>query len=197
MNLTKFAFDCPNCRIKATFTDRPSYSINSMEYSIKTCDNCGRVTYFIFHEDREGSRRGRRNILVELIDYYPKRTYRGHESIPSNIAEEFGEAMVCFDNKAFESCVGMCRRALQSTCKLKKAKGKNLQEQIDDIIPDDLKEYAHEIRLWGNIGAHPDDLIQDVTEESAKEIMDLIENMFEYLFIMPFKVKKSQERRNK
>jgi hypothetical protein len=78
---------------------------------------------------------------------------------------------------------------------MKGGKGNNLYQRIDSVIPQDLKDLVHEIRFWGNIGAHPDDKITNIKKEDAETILDFAEKMFWYLFIMPSEIQKTKNRR--
>ena len=77
---------------------------------------------------------------------------------------------------------------------MKGGQGSNLYQKINSVIPDDLKDLVHEIRKWGNIGAH--DLIANVKKDDANTILDFAEKMFWYLFIMPSEIQRSKNRRN-
>ena len=180
----KFAFLCPFCNVHSTF----SSFMSSGGYYIRTCDKCGNQVFFIF----EGNK---------LKDYYPKRTPQTDESIPNEIADDYKEAVKCFDAGAFKASVVMSRRAIQSSALERGIKKGRLRDQIDelhakDLIPDSVKEWAHEIRLTGNIGAHPDeDLLQDVTKEDAQELIRFVEAYLNYVYVMPARVKAQRIRR--
>ena len=120
------------------------------------------------------------------------------ERIPDKIRKDLDEAKACLTVNAFRACAGLCRRALQQACILKKAdKNKKLKEQIDEladkrIITEDLRNLAHSVRWVGNDALHPEN--QDVTEEDAKEILNLTEQFMEVIFVAPEKVKEIKER---
>ena len=88
----------------------------------------------------------------------------------------------------------MCRRALQTSLIQKGAEKEKSVEQIDElsdkeIITEDIKNWAHEIRLKGNIGAHPDqDGLKDVTPQDAEDLIRFMEEYLNYVYIMPAKV---------
>jgi hypothetical protein len=73
----------------------------------------------------------------------------------------------------------MSRRVIQRTCKKLGAKKRVLQEQIDEV------------------SAHPDDEIEDVSDVDALSMLEFIEHIFEYVFILIllYKRKQSLERR--
>ncbi len=193
--------------------------------SMIMCDICNKVMFFIFrkkpfelHDEFSDSTisspvsslvqgahsndsnnvqflRDIQNYYVE--DYYPKHSYIAHTAVPKEIAKDFIESNRCYDNQAYNASVAMSRRAIQKICKSRGATKKKLDEQIDEVIPPDLKNFAHEIRLWGNLGAHPDDVIEDVSKDDAREMIDFVEHLFEYLYTMPFKQKESLDRRSR
>ena len=74
------------------------------------------------------------------------------------------------------------RRALQQICKDKGATVTGLKNQIEEIIPKPYTDLTTEIREWGNLGAHPDDVILEVTKEDAVEIRDFIHNVFGIIY---------------
>jgi len=95
---------------------------------------------------------------------------------------------------SYKSAVLMFRRALQQICKHKNTTKNKLDDQIDEVLPDTIKELSHEIRKWGNIGGHPDDLIEDVDKSDAIEIKDLLDSAFEIIYITPWRI---EQRKNK
>ena len=122
------------------------------------------------------------------------------ERIPEKIRKDLEEAKLCFSVGAINASVGMCRKALQRTCKEKVAIKKELYDQIDEIatrgiISNDLKELAHSVRLVGNDGVHPNE--DEVTKEDAEEILNLAEQLLDIIFVAPAKVKEIKDRKEK
>ena len=70
-------------------------------------------------------------------------------------------------------------------------KDAKLQLQIDELaskglITDPLKNWAHEVRLGGNEGAHPDkDGLKDVTDRDADEIIQFTQEFLHHIYVMP------------
>ncbi|PIZ65990.1 hypothetical protein CO051_06615, partial [Candidatus Roizmanbacteria bacterium CG_4_9_14_0_2_um_filter_39_13] len=55
-------------------------------------------------------------------------------------------------------------------------------------ITQHLKETAHEIRHFGNFGAHPqNDILGDTTSEDAEIIKQLTFSLISAIYIIPFK----------
>ena len=122
--------------------------------------------------------------------------------LANNVAEDFSEALRCHWIKSYRASVVMCRRAIQSSAIALKAKGDRLIDQIDDLfksgkITESLKDFAHEVRLTGNDGAHPDkDGLNDVTERDSIDIIEFTQEYLHHLYVMPAKLKIRKARAN-
>lgn len=130
-----------------------------------------------------------------------------HEAIPEKIREDLAEADRCFHADAYKAAVTMNRRAIQRIVldKIKdpEIKKKKLWAQIDALfekgfITKDLKETAHEIRHFGNFGAHPsDDLLDSTTLEDAKIVDRLTIDLVRTIYIVPFETNQLKTKRTK
>jgi hypothetical protein len=129
-----------------------------------------------------------------LKDFYPlgKPNDQVDAAVPTKIAEDFKEALRCRWIDAYKATVTMCRRAIQASCLEQKAdKTKKLVAQIDElaakgIITQPLREFAHEVRLEGNDGAHPDpDGLENVTVGDAEDIIAFTREYLHHVYVMP------------
>lgn len=89
----------------------------------------------------------------------------------------------------------MCRRAIQASCLDQNANKKSkLIAQIDElaakgVITEPLRQFAHEVRLEGNDGAHPDaDGLENVTEKDADDIIEFSREYLHHVYVMPAKL---------
>jgi hypothetical protein len=112
-------------------------------------------------------------------------------NVPKLVASDFGEALRCQFINSYKAAVVMCRRAIQASAIELNAKGSRLIDQIDDLfsqgkITGPLKDFAHEVRLTGNDGAHPDkDGLSDVTEQDASAIVEFTTEYLHHVYVMP------------
>jgi hypothetical protein len=118
------------------------------------------------------------------------------ESVPESILEDFREGIIDLGNKCYKSSVAMFRRSLQSSLVNMGAKETDdLITQIKsmDILTKDIKDWAHNIRILGNWGAHPqDDNLKGVDVDTAEEAKNFMEEFFNYVYVMPNRVKKAR-----
>lgn len=121
------------------------------------------------------------------------------EFIPKEVAIDYQEALKYKSFGAIRASCSMFRRALQSSLlALGADHNLDLIKQIESLnnLPPDIKDWAHQIRIFGNWGAHPDkDNLKDVSEDDVIEAHDFIAKFLLYMFIMPEKVKLSRAKR--
>jgi len=203
--MSEHAFVCPHCGVYSTFRVSAEHK---NEYwggyaQILNCNYCHQHVYVVLGEKITEDSRGNKISQEVIVESYPKRVPKMHESITKNIADDYIEAIKCLDVGANKGAIAMCRRALQSSALEKGASKDKLIDQIDElwekgIITKDIREWAHEIRLSGNIGAHPnEDGLMNVTAEDAKGMIEFLERYFEYVYVMPYKVYAQRLKRKK
>lgn len=121
--------------------------------------------------------------------------------VPESVIEDYTEGLVCLSNGANKAAVSMFRRAIQNGMIDLGADGKlDLINQIKNVgtLTKDIKDWAHNIRIFGNWGAHPqDDMLHDITPEIATEVRDFVDEFMNYVYVMPGKVEAARERYKK
>lgn len=122
------------------------------------------------------------------------------ERIPENIRLDLDEAKQCNSIHAFRACAVMARRAIQSTAIAKGATKEDLVSQINElesngVITNDLKEWATVVRWVGNDAAHPNKDI--VSQEDAEDILNLVEQFLNVIFVTPALAQEKRKKRGK
>ncbi len=157
------------------------------------CESCKE---YILVVGRRTPRTGIREFKLEAVYPLGKPNDSVDPAVPAGIAEDFSEALRCQWVNAYRATVVMCRRAIQATALEKgAAPQEKLIDQIDElagkgILTEPLKQMAHEIRLTGNEGAHPDEGgLNDVTGPDANDIIEFTREYFHHVYVMPAKLK--------
>ncbi len=119
--------------------------------------------------------------------------------VPDEVHKASLEAEKCLSVKAPNACGVMARRAMHALCDDKKAKGKDLYEELkylrdNQLITPDLWESADELRAAGKLGAHPE--WEELTEEEADYVMRLLREVIRSVYINPHE-RKSRMLKNK
>lgn len=146
---------------------------------VDQCQNCGKWSYF--EADANGN---------EIFDTYPKVEIDVDEALPESVKPALREAYQNLESKSWNSCVTMCRRAIEESVDNLGAKGHRLIDKIDDLatkntITPDLKEWAHEGRLGGNLGAHGSTNKKWADEQDAEEILEFTKWYMRYVYALP------------
>ena len=91
---------------------------------------------------------------------------------------------------------------MQGALRNKGAKGKNLRDEIDSLaasglLPPIMKEWAHELRELGNDSAHPDPADPPTDPADARDIVQFLEYLLEYLYSLPHQIDEFRKRRTR
>ena len=180
------AINCPWCGALAPFDlrtawDAPSFpaspfqpvriapSGGQVRIGAWACSNCGHpVSGFV----GQGTR-------AEPAMWWPPTMLEppALEHVPESVEANRSEAYHCQSVRAYRGAVSMVRRAIQASAfdlgVPDDRAHQKLHQQIDWLaetgaITPQLKELAHELRFFGNDGAHPDrDGLENVSKEDA------------------------------
>lgn len=117
--------------------------------------------------------------------------------VPTEIQKILKEAKITYSTECYRSSAVMSRRTLEAIATDKgENKGvlaKRIQNLIDKgVLDKNLGNWATEIRLIGNAGAHYDPINQ-VNKEDANQIIQFIEELIKYLYIMPSEIEKRRK----
>ncbi len=202
---------CPHCgarsHIEALWNDYHQLRNRDVEfYVVFRCKPCRKLILKTFYLE-QNPYSGNENLTmkgwdemfpVSLDDQLNKEE---KDFIPKDILEDYEEALKCRAIKANRASCAMFRRSLQGALVQLGADPKlELIKQIESLgsLPKDVKDWAHQIRIFGNWGAHPDkDNLNEVDGDDATETHDFMSKFLLYLFIMPERVKLSREKREK
>lgn len=199
---------CPHCGAKAhivrLWSDWHIFSNGDLEfYVIFRCVPCSKLLLKTFFFDGSSNLSGGYE-PKGWGDQFPisldiELSKQDSENIPARVFADYKEALKCKSIGANKASCSMFRRALQSSLiELGVDTGLDLVTQINSLVslPDNLKDWAHQIRILGNWSAHPDkDNLKEIDEDNVSEVHDFVAKFFVYTFIMPQKVAASRKRR--
>ncbi len=194
--------ECPHCSFLAYFRPVTNGYLEKHAYSETICNGaqCESCKEYVLVVGERQPGSGIHEF--SLIGVYPqgKPNDQVDPAVPLEIRADFSEALRCLWVKAYKATVAICRRAIQASAFALGALGEKLIDQIDDlagkgIITQPLKEMAHEIRLTGNLGAHPDkDGLANVTERDATDMVEFAREYLHHVYVMPAKLEARRKR---
>jgi hypothetical protein len=139
---------------------------------------------------------------------FPKATARPIPAeVPEEFAADFQEAAVVLADSA-KASAALSRRCFQNLLhnhlKIKKRDlDKEIQELLDQrILPSQIAEAVDAIRSVGNFAAHPikseqTGVVTDVEPGEAEWTLEVLESLFDFLFVAPAKLAARREAVNK
>jgi len=202
---------CPHCTVD--FHDNEITNSIGQDadglWRIKTkkCSSCLRNIYYLENLVADSGQQGRYKSVSETL-IRPKVANRPPvpKEVPAKYSEDYLEAcLVIADSPKASSALS--RRSLQLIIREKlSVKKSNLFQEIQEVIdkamlPSDLLESIDAVRTVGNFAAHPikstsTGEIVPVEPHEADWNLEVIEMLFEYLFVRPEAVKKRRAAQN-
>lgn len=116
--------------------------------------------------------------------------------IPKGVKDAF-DAALKIRNLDGAIYVLALRRSLEKMCKHKGAVGKDLFSKLKDlqdkkILPEIINELSYILRKEGNSAAHADD--REFDQETVSLMIEFTQTILDYVYTLPEKIKKAQER---
>ncbi|HEY5122247.1 MAG TPA: DUF4145 domain-containing protein [Ignavibacteria bacterium] len=134
------------------------------------------------------------------IQLYPHSDNVALKNAPEIVINPYREAAKCYLIQAYDASVIMCRKGIEAICEDKGEIKGNLAEKLKNlkdkrVLEDTLYNWANELRLIGNDGAHSHDQI--VTQQDAKDSIDFFDALITYLYHLVDQYNKLKTRRTK
>ena len=205
VNKINLSYFCRGCKqmVRGIPLTEPVYYINKYQdnpWLIVKCPNRLCELSFVIYDRLNDRIREVYPLAGFDPDDYPN-------AIPLKVREDIAEAGRCFYAGAYKGTMVMLRRAVQNIVldKIndKSISDKELWKQIDELfneglITKHLKDSAHEIRHFGNFGAHPsNDNLDKTTREEAEIVVKLTRDLINAIYITPFETEQLKKKRNK
>ncbi len=195
--LKEYVTECPRCQQRVTATVEayndfsPDHDFEFHRYLIAQCRLCYQA---LLLDEVQDSRKYRREL--ECVWPTPPRALA--ETIPEVLRREHFEARTCFKSKAYTATVVMVRRTLEGVASQHGINRKPLYKAFEEmestgLIEGRLLEWAQELRVLGNEGAHFTG--KPVTRQDASDAIALAEALLDYLYVFNEQFSKFKERR--
>ena len=131
--------------------------------------------------------------------WWPFPNLGNSDHIPEQIRSCLSEAKLCFAVGSYRAASVMARRTLEAITVDKGEIDGSLASRIKKLVEEGqvdktLGEWATEIRLIGNNGAHFDP-INNIQKSDADQIILFIDELLKYLYIMPKEIEKRRQQK--
>jgi hypothetical protein len=186
--LAEYIVVCPQCNTRTVcipitrLIDEEDVSPWDGFFVVVQCRICYRYMLIQHDADDKDSYRFRKS--NELL--WPSSGREMSSKVPESLRLENKEARTCFRNGAYTATVVMVRRTLEGVCAENGVKKQPLikalqQMAADGLIEGRLLEWAQELRVLGNEGAHFTG--NRVLREDAQDALALAEALLDYLYV--------------
>lgn len=181
----------PNGKREPTLIDRVSSLV---------CRHCNQGVVVIEEEwvgDAPAKQqKGGGTVTWRGIHWWPLPESNLTADIPKEIADVFCEASMSLFANCPRASVVMSRRTLEAITVDKGETSGTLAERLlnlnkKGILHSTLSEWAKEVRLIGNIGAHFDP-IEKINLDDAKQLLTFIRELLKYLYELPAELKRKR-----
>lgn len=181
---------------------RKPYPTYSDKVTSMVCRHCNQGVVVIEEEwigdqpSRLGLSRGG-EVNFRGIHWWPLPQSKLSNDIPAEVSNIYYEAVITYYAKAPRATAVMLRRTVEAiVVNLGETKGslaQRLQNLSDkNILQSSLSDWAKEVRLIGNQGAHYDPA-NEVTMEDATQLLTFVQELMKYIYELPAEL---QRRRN-
>jgi hypothetical protein len=214
--MPSFNAECPHCAAEnvgfliVAEQERPSLAeTNSGRFifwdAMATCTTCEWAVIAIYSHIAPGARKKNtpqacpsdpENFGFKLMEVLPHpRPSQAPDHLPEPLPNFFLQAENALKRGYWDASGAMSRKTLDVATKLlmkdaEKQVG-NLGPRIDTLaargkLTEDLRQWAHHVRLEGNDAAHDED---PFTKDEAEELLDFTELFLTYVFSLPGRMK--------
>lgn len=198
-------WNCPHCGRKVNFGF--SWGFQGKPECLNTksrCSGCGESVIFVylgFDEETEGNTIGKLFIYPKTKTREPLSGIQSTTHFNNGLDKAYSSAVNVYNVQEWNATATMCRRLLEGIIKQniprdnqKKILAQNLKELPNHIdLQKPILTLAEAIKDGGNLGAHFD-MEKEPDENIATLMMDLIEDLIEYIYILPNRVEELKQK---
>jgi len=198
----KVRIQCPSCGSMAVFhTNALSHKRTDMLAVCRSgCPGCQNLVSFCGFYPSDTSKQSPQE--PSLIVYHCEHGHAHNakqfgDEVPERLKRAFDSAVMAYNNQNYVAAMVMVRRSLEGIFKLRPSVQpgtKNLVNLIQEAsdgsdMSGQLERLAHAIRDGGNLAAHFD-LETDPDRMTAQYLVELVEYLIEYFFVLPTHIEK-------
>jgi hypothetical protein len=202
--LELYRLTCPFCLERGNFAlehraqKKKANSKKVLNFDTWCCGNCaGYVLVLWSAQEYPGSR----GLYSYQVLPWPLKLDAFPEHWPEAVGRYWLQAHRSLGEENWDAAAVMSRSAMQVALREKDAAGKSLKQEIDDlatkgVLPPHMREWAHELRELGNDSAHPDPGQAKTQKDDAKDVIEFLDFMLQYLYNLPHQIEQYRRRRS-
>jgi hypothetical protein len=200
--LANHAIECPFCNERGKFerefhaVKKKPNSRKALNFDTLKCVNCAGFVMVLWSASEHGPSQGLHDFRVLP---WPLRVADPPEFWPPEVRRCWKQARQSLRSESWDAAAVMARTALQAALREKGAEGSNLKKEIENlattgVLPPLMREWSDEVRLLGNDATHPDGESEGATAADARDVVEFLDYLLEYLYNLPKSIADYRER---
>ena len=197
---------CPHCLYEGSFetvfnVERVNQSLHKkMHFLVLKCNECLMYCFVMWSPSRIGGAHGIHGYVVFPRSLKTEPTAPRHW--PVQVGSAWEQAHKCIRAASWDAAATMAGRALEAATRHLGAKPGKLVAELNElgdkgILPKSMVDWAHEIRVLRNVGAHPDPVETRVEKGDASDVAKFLDCFLTYVYDLPKEIADYKERRVK
>jgi hypothetical protein len=204
---------CPRCEKQSSFhisasspvtfdggrilgRGEPDQRTYTEQVSVLICHNCQQGVTVLEEmwvgEYRKSERKGGGTISWKGFHWWPLAGLASHVAIPGVIADALSEAVTALSANCPRAAAVMARRTLEAIAVEQGETTGVLAQRLanmaaKNILQPTLADWAKEVRLVGNVGAHFDP-INIVSNDDASQLIEFVRELAKFIYVLPFEL---------
>lgn len=173
--------------------DQPTYN---EQVSVLICHNCRQgvtvLEEMLVGGNRKAEQKGGGTISWRGFHWWPLPGMVSHAAVPSDISDALSEAVTTLAANCPRAAAVMARRTLEAIAVDRGESTGTLAQRLTNmasrnLLQPTLAEWAKEVRLVGNSGAHFDPL-KPVSKDDATQLIEFVRELIKFIYILPFEL---------
>ena len=204
-SLAVYQITCPFCMERGNFKTafhaekKKPNSKKKLNFDTLECGNCKGYVMVLWSASEFGFRQGLHNYQVLP---WPLQFEKYPEYWPEAIGRYWLQAKRNIHDENWDAAAVMARSSLQIALRDHEAKGSNLKQEIDNlaakgILPPIMKDWSDHVRELGNESAHPTPGQGPTNPQDARDIVQFLDFLLEYLYSLPHRIRQYRTRGKK
>lgn len=173
--------------------DQPTYTEQA---SVLICHNCRQGVTVLEEmwvgEFRKSEQKGGGTVSWRGFHWWPLPGMSSHVAIPGPIANALNEAVTALSANCPRAAAVMARRTLEAIAVDQGESTGALAQRLTNmatrnLLQPTLAEWAKEVRLVGNAGAHFDPM-NTVSKDDASQLIEFVRELAKFIYVLPFEL---------
>lgn len=191
---------CPYCGAKGRFNlvsreERKAQTAHGgLYFDLWKCAECSNLIFVLWGTDG--------GLHQYEVFPPPKELPAADPSWPEPVARAYLQARKSLESESWDAAATMARRAIQAAVRHLGAKPGQFRDEIKELagrglLSASLVEWATEVRLLGNVGAHPDAEEPAVAREDAADVVTFAQYFLDFVYTIPRQIAEHRAKRQK